>query len=153
MEKETLTKFSEVLKAQVTQLRRSTIIEVSPENVKVACREVAALPNFYHLSTITGIDEGQEISLHYHFWQGREFATVRTKISKPKLTLTSIVDVLPAALLYEAEIADMLGVQFQGNPLMGRKLLLPDAYPPEAPPPLRREAVLPEELRGMMGLG
>ncbi len=153
MEKETLTKLSQTLKAQVTQLRRFTILEVAPENAKEACRQVASLPNFYHLSTITGIDEGTEISLQYHFWQGREFITVRTKISKPNLITSSIVDVLPSALFYEAEIADLLGVQFQGNPLMGRKLLLPDAYPPEAPPPLRREAVLPEEIRGMMDLG
>lgn len=153
MEKEALAKISQSVKAQVSQIRRSLVLDVPLNQVKETCRLVAAQPNMYHLSTITGIDEGSEISLYYHFWQGREFTTVRTKVPKSNLSTESIVDVLPVAVLYEAEIYDLLGVNFQGNPLMGKKLLLPDNYPAGIPPPLRKEAVLPEEIRGMMDLG
>lgn len=151
MEKERLSKLSEAVKGEVSQQGRSTIISVAPATVKEVCKLIAAIPGFYHLSTITGVDEGDGISVFYHFWKGRDFISVKTKVSYSDPKILSSVEYLPAALLYEAEIKDLLGVTFEGNPLMGSRLLLPDTYPPQAPPPLRKTAN-PEEIRKSMQL-
>ena len=137
---------------QTTKFRNSTVLTVGADRLKEACQLIAIeLPEFYHLSTITGVDDGTTISLYYHFWQGKDFLSVKTAIPKTNTVIPSLIDILPAALLYEAEVKDMLGVVFQGNPLMDRRLLLPDEYPLEAPPPLRKEAD-PEKIRKMMEL-
>jgi NADH:ubiquinone oxidoreductase subunit C len=130
---------------------KSSIIAVAPAMVPDACRGVSSLPGLYHLSTITGVDLGEEIAVLYHFWEGRRFVQVRTQVPKSSPKLQSISEMIPSATLYEAEIQDLLGVAFEGNPYLGKKLLLPDNYPADAPPPLRREAD-PEKIRKMMGL-
>ena len=138
--------------AQVTTDRNSTILNVPPdklvESYKLLLEE---MPEFYHLITITGLDEGNLISVYYHFWKDREFLSIKTGVPKENPTLDSISDLIPAALLYEVEVKDMLGVSFNRNPMNKQKLLLPDDYPVEAPPPLRKEAS-PEKLRKLMKL-
>jgi NADH:ubiquinone oxidoreductase subunit C len=130
---------------------KSTSLWVTPEKVPDACRAVSGLPGLYHLSTITGLDLGETIALHYHFWQGKAFVVVSTEVPKASPRLQSLSPFLPAATLYEAEIQDLLGVAFEGSPYLGKKLLLPDDYPADAPPPLRKEAD-PEKIRKMMKL-
>ncbi len=87
----------------------------------------------------------------YHFWRGKVFITVKTDVPKSRPHIPTISSVLPSSLLYEAEVKDLLGVTFDGNPLMGTRLLLPDIYPEDAPPPLTKEAD-PEKIRKMMEL-
>jgi NADH:ubiquinone oxidoreductase subunit C len=128
------------------------VLSVPPEKVVDACSAVAALPGWYHLSTITGIDLGQDIAILYHFWQGKRFVQVRTQVPKASPRLKTISGALAAGTLYEAEIQDLLGVAFEGNPFLGKKLMLPDAYPQDAPPPLRKEAD-PHKIKKMMELG
>ena len=130
---------------------KSTVLSVPPDKVTEACVGVSSLPGWNHLSTITGIDLGNEIGLLYHFWKGRRFIQVRTQVSKSAPRLKSISGALAAGTLYEAEIQDLLGVAFEGNPFLGKKLLLPDIYPPNAPPPLRKDSD-PEKIRKMMEL-
>jgi F420H2:quinone oxidoreductase subunit B/C len=130
---------------------KSTVLEVEPTKVAAACLGVKSLPGMYHLSTITGVDSGDSIALLYHFWLGTRFFVVATAVPKTSCRVESISKAIPSASLYEAEIQDLLGVTFEGNPYVGRRLLLPDDYPAEAPPPLRKEAD-PEKIRKMMGL-
>ena len=142
---------AETLGGMVAESRNARSIAGPPEKAQEACVAVASVPGFYHLTTITAVDKGTAVELMYHFWQGRSFVTVRTDLPKEDLSIESISGVLPAAVLYEAEIQDLFGVTFRGNPLTGRRLLLPDDYPAEAPPPLRMEAD-PGEIRRLMGL-
>jgi Ni,Fe-hydrogenase III component G len=139
------------LDGQVSAGKNYQIITVKPERVVEACKEVSSIPGFYHLTTITALDLGKEISIYYHFWQGRMFFVVRTNVPKGNPILPSITNDLPAAILYESEVADLFGVTFVGNPMTGRRLLLPDSYPRDAPPPLTKEAD-PEKIRKMMEL-
>lgn len=132
-------------------LQHSALVTVPPERVAEACALVVLDGQYYHLTTITGLDEGEVITIFYHFWRGESFITIKTSVPKANPRLASVSNSLPSALLYEAEVMDMLGVVFEGNPFAGRKLLLPDSYPPQAPPPLRKEAD-PEKIRKMMGL-
>jgi len=126
-------------------------ISVKRERVQEACTRVASLPGFYHLSTISGVDLGQEIEVIYHFWKGRGFVAVKTKAPKSDPHVPSLSSALPSSLFYEVEVKDLLGVQFDGNPMMGQKLMLPDVYPVGAPPPLTKEAD-PKKIRRMMEL-
>ena len=124
---------------------------VPPDRVPLACKRVASLPGLYHLSTMTGFDRGETIEILYHFWQGRRFVDVRTSVPKSAPRMKSISGEIAAATLYEAEIQDILGVSFDGNPFQGKRLLLPVNYPAEAPPPLTKEAD-PEKIRKMLEL-
>lgn len=138
--------------ATITRNHNSTTLTVDSARVKDACRMILSdIPEMYHLTTITGVDEGTTIEVYYHFWEGKEFLSVKTSINKENPVIDSVSDFLPSSLLYEAEVKDLLGVLFKGNPMMDRKLLLPDNYPAEAPPPLRKEAD-PEKIRKMMEL-
>ena len=130
---------------------KSVELVVSPDKVPEACKTIASMTGFYHLSTITGLDLGEEIGILYHFWQGKSFLVVRTSLPKTNARIKSITESLPSAVLYEAEIQDLLGVAFEGNPYLGKKLLLPDKYPADAPPPLRKEAD-PDKIRKMLEL-
>jgi NADH:ubiquinone oxidoreductase subunit C len=151
MEKDRISKLSSTLDASASQIRNSTVLTVKPGQVSDACKLVTEDGEFYHLTTITGLDEGEAITLFYHFWRGTEFLNIKTSVPKTDASLPSVTGVLPAAVLYEAEISDLLGVAFVGNPLAGKHLLLPDNFPEGAPPPLRKESD-PKQLRKMMDL-
>jgi len=151
LESERASKLAAAVEGTASQQRNSVVVTVKPERVVEACSLVIADGEFYHLTTITAVDEGQAITLFYHFWRGKEFISVKTSVPKADPSLPTISSAVPAALFYEAEVADLLGVSFVGSPMAGKKLLLPDSYPPEAPPPLRKESN-PKQLRKMMGL-
>jgi NADH:ubiquinone oxidoreductase subunit C len=135
----------------VTAGPKTTVLSVPPDRVVEACKGVASLPGWYHLSTMTGMDVGQDIAILYHFWQGKRFIQVRTQVPKSAPRLSSITGEVAAGVLYEAEIQDLLGVAFEGNPFLGKKLLLPDVYPPDEPRPLRKDSD-PHRIKKMMEL-
>ena len=148
---EPLQKLSAALGATLTPGTKATVLAVPPEKVVEACLGVSSLPGLYHLSTITGVDLGDQIGLLYHFWEGRRFVVVRTAVQKSAPRIQSASGAIPAATLYEAEIQDLFGVTFDGNQYVGKRLLLPDEYPADAPPPLTKEAD-PKKIREMMKL-
>ena len=144
-------KLAAKLGGSVASHPKTVDLNVPPDKILEACKSVSSIPGLYHLSTITGLDLGEEIGLLYQFWQGRGFVVVRTSVPKTNPKIQSISGSLASATLYEAEIQDLLGVSFEGNPYAGKRLLLPDNYPAKAPPPLRKEAD-PEKIRKMMEL-
>lgn len=105
-----------------------------------------------HLSTITGLDDGEQYELLYHMLRYGEYddgdlgeaasVTVRLFLDRDDPTLASLVDTIPGASLYEREVMDMLDVEFEGHPNPER-LLLADDW--EAGPPLRKPDVIEEE--------
>ena len=125
MSSEELTPLAARLGGALNAGPKTTVLSVPPDRVVEACKGVSSLPGWYHLSTITGLDLGQDIAILYHFWQGKRFIQVRTQIPKSAPRLSSISGALTAGTLYEAEIQDLLGVAFEGNPFLGKKLLLP----------------------------
>mgnify|MGYP001129657787 CR=1 FL=1 len=104
-----------------------------------------------HLSTISGLDLGQDIGIIYHFWRERDTVHVRTTVPKANPVAVSIVDIVPGAILYEMEVHDMFGVTFTGNPWIDKKLLLPDTWPQDLPPPLLKTSK-PAEIRKRLQL-
>ncbi len=93
------------------------------------------------LSTITGVDLGNEIELNYHMTcEGT--ITLKNLVPKKKPITKTIIDKIPGAKLYEREVYDLLGVSFDGHPKIER-LLLSDNWPKDNFP-LRRDWTPPE---------
>ena len=124
-------------KTKPTPLREHEyLIEVEQNYVKQLISKIWNDGISRHLSTVTGLDLGDKIGIIYHFWQDRDKLHVRTAVQKTAPTAISVVEIIPGAILYEMEIHDLYGVNFVGNPWMDKKLLLPDTWPDDLPPPL-----------------
>ena len=95
----------------------------------------------HHLSTITGQDMGTKIELLYHFW-GEHGITLRLALPRDDASVVSLTDAIPGADFYEREVAEMLGVTFEGHPGL-EHLLLPEDW--EGGAPLRKEPPAEEE--------
>jgi len=139
-------------KTKVTKLRdHEFLIEVEQEYVKPLIMKLWNDGITRRLSTITGLDSGQKLGIVYHFWQNDDVLHVRTTVPKTNATAVSIVEIIPGAILYEMEIHDMFGVTFAGNPWMDKKLLLPETWPDDLPPPLLKTSK-PAEIRKRLKL-
>ncbi len=99
-----------------------------------------------HASMITGIDLGDKIELIYHLWSDKlnKYILVRVKVEESKPNIPSLTKIIPGITLYEREVHDLLGVNFEGHPKLER-LVLPDDWP-ENLYPLRKNVTL-EEIR------
>ena len=106
--------------------------DVPPGKLVVAVQAILQEGHLHHLSTISGLDSGQELEVLYHFWLGRG-VTLRARCPKARASLPTLVGLIPAADWYEREVHEFLGIEFAGHPDLG-PLLLPDDW--DAPPPL-----------------
>jgi len=123
--------------AKVTNERRVTAI-TDKQHYREALLTLKA-NDILHLSTITGVDLGEEIAVIYHIDCG-EGALLNLKLFLPKNApnLLSITDIFPGAILYERDLMEMLGVVVENHP-DPRRLFLPEDWP-EGNYPLRKEA-------------
>ena len=93
---------------------------------------------FKHLSTITGVDLGEEIEVIYHLsYKGSIMLSARLAVSKKNPNIPTTTDLIPGAVLYEREVHDLLGVDFEGHPDLS-PLILPEKWP-KGVYPLRKE--------------
>jgi NADH:ubiquinone oxidoreductase subunit C len=92
-----------------------TCISLSSESMHAVAETLVKCFDFYHLSTITGEDTGQEVVLLYHFWHHYGI-TLRTSLPYDQLSIDTLTDLIPGAAFYEREIYEMLGVIFEGHP-------------------------------------
>lgn len=103
-----------------------TFIAMPPEMVKPVAQALMEQLGIIHLSTITGQDTGEGVELLYHFWHEHGF-TLRTLLNYEALSLPTLTDLIPGSTFYELEIAEMLGVTFEGH-ADPRPLMLPDDW-------------------------
>jgi NADH:ubiquinone oxidoreductase subunit C len=150
--REQIGKYAKEVEAKTSVLRKGeTVVEVDQSKILEFISHIINDLHIQHLSTITGLDLGQQIVIIYHFWRERDFIHVKTFVPKTNPTALSIVGILPGAILYEMEIHDMFGVNFVDNPWMDRKLLLPETWPADLPPPLLKSSK-PAEIRKRLNL-
>jgi len=97
-----------------------------------------------HVSTITGLETEESFEVLYHMatrpkglGEVEIEVTVRVLLPKDNPTVTSITSVIPGAVLYEREVHDLVGINFEGHPGLSR-LVLPDDWPDDLYP-LRKE--------------
>jgi membrane-bound hydrogenase subunit beta len=93
---------------------------------------------FSILGTITGLDEGTGIGLLYFVAapDGKVLG-LKTKIAKDGGRMKSITGYFPSGAIYEREIIDLLGAEFEGLP-QGLSYPLPDGWP-KGQYPLRKD--------------
>ena len=120
----------------IVKRERRFTVSIDGKDLKRIVRRLMRMDNYTHLSTITALEVGSEIELIYHFAFTDALVSVKVRTSKGKPLLPSIVDLIPGAALYEREIHDLFGVEFEGNPDLS-PLLLPDNWP-EGVYPLRK---------------
>jgi NADH:ubiquinone oxidoreductase subunit C len=147
-----LKKRAEADSGKFIPLKKSeVIVEVDQSKIKSFISYLVNTLRVSHLSTITGLDLGQNIGIVYHFSREKDMINVKTFVPKTQPIALSIVDIVPGAILYEMEVHDMLGANFDGNPWMDRPLLLPESWPPDLPPPLLKTSK-PAEIRKRLHL-
>lgn len=84
-----------------------------------------------YLASISALDLGEELGLIeviYHFCEGPTIVNLRVRVNYNDAVIPSITAFMPAALLFEQEASEMLGVTFTGMPFDGY-LFLPDEWP------------------------
>jgi NADH:ubiquinone oxidoreductase subunit C len=127
----------EIVEAKIPRPRR-ILIQVRKNAFKKAIQYLTQKANFTHISTITGIDVGDEIEAIYHLSRdGKIELSLKVRTPKDNPVLPTITDIIPGATLYEREVHDLLGVTFEGHPDLS-PLVLPEGWPPDVYP-LRKE--------------
>jgi len=115
--------------------RDDTFITLAAAHVHPAVRILAEQFDFGHLSTITGDDTGEGVAVLYHFWN-KHGLTLKVVLPYDDLHIATLTDLIPGAAFYEREVAEMLGVTFDGHPNPAR-LVLPDDW--DGGYPLRKD--------------
>ena len=108
------------------------------------------LQKYPHLAVVSGNDLGKTIELIYHFSvyygvpQGEISLNISVELPKSNLTIETICDIVPGALITEREKQEMLGVKIKDIP-DGRRLFLSDDFP-EGVYPWRKDETGPQKL-------
>jgi len=87
------------------------------------------------LQTITGVDTGEKIEILYHFELPERVLTLKVPLNREKPSVENSHEGSSSALLYEREIAEMLGVEIRNHP-RPINTFIADDY--RGPPPLRK---------------
>lgn len=97
-----------------------------------------------YLATIVAVDKSKEnvFELNYfvHIIPLGKTITVRTSIHRSNPKLDTIVDIMPGAYSAEAEIFDLLGIEFTGNKYLKRGFFVPLDVVSRGIYPLRKDA-------------
>lgn len=112
----------------IVQRDRRFFVNIEKKDLKRVIRRLMQMKNYTHLSTITALDVGSMIEVIYHVAFTDALVSVKVQTSKDEPIIPSIVDLIPGVALYEREIHDLFGVEFEGNPDLS-PLLLPDGWP------------------------
>ena len=108
-------------------------IRIDRELLKPAITKLMDI-RFPHFAVIAGSDLGDEIELLYilSVFYGTKFGeymvTLAIRLKKTDLTVPTITDLIPGALLSEREKQEFFGITVTGIP-DGRRLFLPDDFP------------------------
>jgi formate hydrogenlyase subunit 5 len=124
-----------ILECRVPRPRKAYIL-LKPESHRDAISLLLTQVEDVELSTISGVDLGNEIELNYHMACAGT-VTLKNRVSRENPVTQTITDILPGANLYEREVFDLLGVAFEGHPNLER-LLLPENWP-QGNYPLRKD--------------
>ena len=84
---------------------------------------------FDHLTTITGLDNGEQFEFLYHIaCEQGVVLTLKVKTARDGGVLPSVMPIYNGAIFYELELQGLLGVTVEGLP-EDRQYPLPDNWP------------------------
>ncbi|MCD4814025.1 NADH-quinone oxidoreductase subunit C [bacterium] len=107
--------------------------------------------HYPHLAVISGCDVGDVIELNYHFFiyyevpNGEVNVTIKVLLPKTDLTVRTITDILPGALVSEREKQEFFGIKVIDIP-DSRRLFLPEDFPEGVYPWRKDETGIPEDM-------
>jgi NADH:ubiquinone oxidoreductase subunit C len=129
--------FGNRIKGLVTPGLRRMFVTLETKDLLETCRLIRDRVGITHLSTITGLDTGKEFEVLYHFATRDLVLTLRVAVGRDHPLLPTLLGLYPAAVFYEREVHDLLGLYFEGHPDL-RPLVLPEGWP-EGVYPLRKD--------------
>jgi len=136
--KKLVLKFPQLANSIKVQRERRLMLEVASSGFTELLEYVIKELGFSFLVMITGLDEGEKLSLIYHM--EKEYGTImniKTSLPKSDPRTKTITNILPNAEIYEREISDLLGVVFEGL-APGNRYPLTDDWPKDQFP-LRKD--------------
>lgn len=120
------------------QRDRRVFADVPKERLEGVLKYAMDELEFVFLCTISGLDEGENLSFIYHLTR-QDGVILSLKISVPKNNpvIKTVTDYFKGAEIYEREVMDLLGAKVEGL-LEGRRYPLPDDWPSDEYP-LRKD--------------
>lgn len=138
IKQELINKFSYLENAIQIPRPRRIFLEISLDHFLDVFAFAAKQLKFCHLCTITGLDEGENLSFIYHLAQDSGvLLNIKTSVPKQNPALKTVISYFPGAEIYERELADLFGAQIEGLPL-GNRYPLTDDWPKDQFP-LRKD--------------
>ena len=116
---------------------RRVFVTIKKDKLRDAVRYLRDHEGLTHITTISGVDAGDEIEVLYHFTKKDLSLGLRVKVPREEPVVDSIADILNGAPLYEREVHDLLGVVFKGHPDL-KRLILPEEWPEGVHPLLKK---------------
>lgn len=121
---------AEAVEAYVPRRLRVTV-SVEKERLEDVLRRLKEKWKFDRLVSVCGIDLPEEnvFEVVYHLSSSMKgnIVIVKTKISRDKPEISSVIPLFPSADWHERETHEMLGIRFKGHPNLER-LLLPEDW-------------------------
>ncbi|MFQ6126612.1 MAG: NADH-quinone oxidoreductase subunit C [Candidatus Heimdallarchaeota archaeon] len=112
------------------EIRQPTRIWITIKKEDI-CSVVKVLKDdfgIYRLVMITGLETPYHFELLYHFerqneLQLTELITIKIQVSREDPSVESLVNIMPSALIYEAELRDHLGIEPKGHPTHTKQIV------------------------------
>jgi Ni,Fe-hydrogenase III component G len=112
-------------------------VTVKVDKLRDAVSYIKEKEGLFHLSTITGVDYGEERELNYHFNRPNLIFTIKVRVPSDKPEVPSITDIINGATIFEREVYDLLGVTPIGHP-NPKRLLMTEEWPEGVFPLLKK---------------
>jgi len=112
-------------------------VTIKTEKLRDAVTYIKEKEGLFHLSTITGVDLGEERELNYHFNRPNLIFTIKVRIPGDKSVVPSITDIINGATIFEREVNDLFGVFPEGHP-SPKRLLMTEEWPEGIYPLLKK---------------
>ncbi len=115
-------------------LGNELVADIPATRLPCVLETLRQMPEWRHLSAITGLARDGTIYLLYHCWMGKGVAL--RVATQDGVAVPSLSSQLPGATWYEKEIHELLGVTFDGL-AESPPLLLSEGW--DSPPPLAQK--------------
>jgi NADH-quinone oxidoreductase subunit C len=129
-----------IIKKEKGKRENLHILEVEKDSLHAVLSYLKDNESFKHLALVSCVDwiEDKKFQLSYILWsyQRKENLIVKIFIDREKPDFKTIMNLFPQAEVYEREIKELYGVDFEGNPTQNEEFVLEDW---DQMPPMRRD--------------